>query len=245
MRILFFVSMIVLLIAGMMCFIGCSSGWITEDIYIQGIEISISESRPAQVVVTVTASHSNTCISDLEVHQERKGNIISLSGTMRVSYGGRSFSCGDMITDVQEQVSLGEFTVGEYKVIADDLELVFHIEDDESWVIGSPLIESIDTSISESVPAQVIVNVEGYFCEAGIPFLETHQKQERDTIYVQMTSKVPSRISCPLVIHSGALTDSLARGLVKHQEQVPIGEFTTGHYRVIVNDIIDKRFLIE
>ncbi len=207
MRMLFLFSVIVLLITNLISFFGCSlyedeGNLVIKDAYIVGIEISISESRPAQVMITATAFHSNTCVSSLEIHQKRSGNTISLWGEMEVIEGA---VCGDTITEVQKQVSIGEFTIGEYKVIADELELVFHIEDDESWIIRKPIIESIDFSISESVPAQVIVNVEGYFCEAGIPFLETHQRQEGDIIYIQMTSKVPSSISCPLVISTVVL----------------------------------------
>lgn len=234
MRILSFFSVVVLLITNMICLVGCSlyedDGYLViEDAYIEGIEISISESRPAQVMVTATASHRNTCVSSLEIHQTRSGNTISLWGEMEVIEG----TCGQAVTEIQKQVSIGKFTIGEYKVIAGDLEFAFHIEEDESWIIRKPIIENIDFSISESVPAQVIVNVEGHFFGAGTPFIETHQRQEGDTIYIQITSKVPSSISCRLVIHSELPLQRVPNVL----KEISIGEFMPGHYRVVVNDI--------
>ncbi len=242
MRILFLFSVVVLLITNMISFFGCSlyeddGHLVIEDAYIEGIEISISESRPAQVMVTATASHRNTCVLSLEIHQTRSGNTISLWGEMEVIEG----TCGQAVTEIQKQVSIGEFTIGEYKVIAGDLEFAFHIEDDESWIIRKPIIEDIEFLLSESRPAQVSVNVEGYFCGLGLPFFETHQRQEEDTLYIQITSKVPSSIPCPL-----GTRDFLrhAWGIGKYEKEISIGEFMPGHYRVVVNDI-EGWFFIE
>ena len=161
MRILFLFSMAILLIAGMICLVGCSRDplvnnlieapiddhrVVKEDAYIHGLELSISESRPAQVMVTATVSHRNICILDIEIYQERKENTISLWATktiQRLRTDGEVMECGQAEMSLQKQVSIGEFTVGEYKVITDDLELVFHIEEDESWVITKPPIGSI------------------------------------------------------------------------------------------------------
>ena len=240
MRMVFLLLVTVLLTISVIVFMGCSEDHIDiiEDMYIEDIEISISEDRPAQVMVTVTVYHSNTCVSLSEIHHERKGNTISIWGTQRVDGSGSDF-CGDMVTGVQDQISIGEFGIGEYKVIAGDLELVFHIEDDESWIIRDPRIESIDFSISENVPAQVILNVEGYFCQAGMPFLETRQGQEGDTIYIQITGKVPTNFYCPLTAHGHSVI-----GYQKYQNQISIGEFEAGHYRVVVNGI-QESFVIE
>lgn len=241
MRMFFLFLVITLLITSMICFVGCSSDdWIIEGMYIEGIEISISESRPAHVMITATGFHRNTCVSLHEIHHARKGNTISIWGTQRVSPGG---VCGQAVTEVQGQVSIGELAVGEYKVIASDLELIFHIEEDESWIIRSPLIKRISFSISESVPAQVIVNVEGYVCQAGIPFLETHQRQEGDTIYIQMTGKVPSSIRCPVVTHWDAIIHPLSSSFTKYQNQISIGEFTPGNYKVVINGMEGSFFI--
>ena len=239
MRMLFFLSVVVLLITNMISFFSCSPHSVIEDAYIEGVEISISETRPAQVVVTATAFYRNTCVSGLEIHQKRSGNTISLSGEMEI-IDIAGMDCGDMITDIQEQISIGEFTVGEYKVIADDLEAVFHIEDDESWVIGNPLIEDVEVLVSESAPAQVVVNVEGYVWKGCMPFLKTRQKQEGDTTYIQITGKVPGDVRCPVVINRDVLFD----GMIRYQNEISIGEFTLGHYRVIVGNI-ERWFLIE
>lgn len=239
MRADFLFLLIVLLIVSTVGFMGCSDGSTIEDLYIVGMEVSISEDRPARVTVTVIGFHPDSGAGLHEIHHQREGDTIYISGTKRVSGPGGG-DVATVVEDIHGQISLGEFGVGEYKVIADDLELVFHIEHDESWIIRSPLIESIDFSVSESVPAQVIVDVEGYFCEAAIPFIKTHQKQEGNTIYIQMTSKVRSSISCPSVVS----IDFFKGRLVKHQKQISIGEFMTGHYEVVVNDI-EKSFFVQ
>lgn len=113
-------------------------------------------------------------------------------------------------------------------------------EDDGYLVIKDAYIEGIEISISESRPAQVSV-VEGYFCGLGLPFFEMHQRQEEDTLYIQITSKVPSSIPCPL-----GTRDFLrhAWGIGKYEKEISIGEFMPGHYRVVVNDI-EGWFFIE
>ena len=244
MRMLFFLT--VLLISSMIYFVGCSDDdWVTQSIYIQSIEVSISESRPAQAVVTVTGSHPNGCVSPhAEIHHRRNGNTIYISGQKSVSHSPGGY-CEQIVTEVRGQVSISGLSVGEYNVIADDLELVFHIEDDESWIVGGPLIENIRFSISESVPAQVIVNVKGLFCQEGIPLLNIHEKQEGDTTYIQIKGKIPSSIRCPLVIHRDALMDSLWGSLTQYQYQVSIGEFTFGEYKVVINDIKEMFFISE
>ena len=224
-------SVIVLLIASMICFVGCSGDdRVIEDLGIVGIEVSISKDRPAQVMVTVAGyHHHNTCVSVHKIRHKREGNTTFIWGARSITEG----TCGDAVTAPKGQISIGKFTVGKYKVIADDLELVFHIEDDESWVVGSPAIENIDFFISESTPAHVIVNVEGYVGKGCIPFLDTHQKQEGDTIYIQITGKVPGGVHCPVVPHRYELAGNLF-GLTKYQNEVSIGEFTPGHYTVVV-----------
>ena len=248
---------IVMLITSVVCFVGCSrdsgidipidpvipDGWIIKNMFIRDIEISISESRPAQVMVTVHGgSHPNTCVAVHEVYHRREGNTIYIQATKTVP-GTDGFICGQAVTEPQKQVSIGKFAVGEYKVIADGIEQVFRIEEDESWIIrNNPFIDDFEILISESRPAQVTVNVEGNFWEACIPFLETHQKQEGDTISIQIIEKIPSGIRCPL--RKERPSTFLPHGFAEYQSQVSIGEFAAGKYIVEVNGIT-KEFVIE
>lgn len=146
MRILLLFS-IALLIVGMTCFIGCSrdsgiinvpispikddkipDGWDIVDIWGGNVEISISESRPAEVIVTVYANTNDTCISIHEVHQERMGDTIFIRATILLPSGSVVFACGDAITKVEEQVSIGKFTVGEYRVNVNGILHIFRVE---------------------------------------------------------------------------------------------------------------------
>lgn len=245
---LVFIFVIALLITSIVGFVGCSregteimnvmpikgieeppAGWHIVEMLIEDIEITISEDRPAHVMVTVTGSHSNTCVSIHEVHHQRQGNTIRIWGTKMVpdGSGDGDFACGDAVTEVKKQVSIGEFTVGAYKIIAGNLEHVFRIEDNESWTIRYPTIDKVNISISESKPAQVTVNIEGRFWEECIPFLKTHQKREGNTIYIQITGEIPSSVHCPL---PKFLEDG-----VEYKNQIPIGEFSTGTYNVVFN----------
>lgn len=146
MRILFLIS-IVLLAVGMTCFVGCSrdsgiidvpispiedneipDGWDIVDIWGGDVEISISESRPADVIVTVYATSSDTCISIHEVHQERVGDTVFICATVMLPSGSAIFACGAAVTKVEEQVSIGEFTVGEYILNVNGIEHIFRVE---------------------------------------------------------------------------------------------------------------------
>lgn len=131
----------------MTCFVGCSrdsgiidvpispiedneisDGWDIVDISGRDVEISISESRPADVIVTVYATSVDTCISIHEVDQERMGDTIFIRATILLPSGSVVFGCGDAITKVEEQVSIGKFTVGEYKVNVNGILHIFRVE---------------------------------------------------------------------------------------------------------------------
>ncbi|RKU17486.1 hypothetical protein C6501_03960 [Candidatus Poribacteria bacterium] len=261
MRQSFLLVLLVLFMTSLLCFVGCSrdsgiidipidpdipDGWVIKNMFIRDIEISISESRPAQVMVTVYGgSHPDTCVAVHEVYHKREGNIIYIQATKTVPGTDIVVTCGTAVTEPQKHVSIGEFTVGEYKVIANGIEQMFRIEEDESWIIrNSPFIDDFEILISESRPAQVTVNVEGNFWEACIPFLETHQKQEGNSISIQIIEKIPSGIRCPLRKDRPSAYLHLPRGFTGYQSQVSIGEFTAGEYTVEVNGITEV-FVIE
>ena len=260
--------LIALLTISMVCFVGCSKddlgikdiliedeeilpdGSVIEDMYIEDVGISISEDSPAQIMVTVYGSHSNGCVSVHEVHHEQQGDSIYIQATKRV--GGLGIVCTTAETEVKKQISIGEFSMfpaGEYKIIANDIEQVFRVEDGEIWITRNPLIKNFEISISKSRPAQVTVNFKGYFWEACIPFVKTHQKQEGNTIYIQIIGEIPSGIDCPLLTDRSYLRAGLSHSiqdaiLNEYQNEVSIGEFAAGKYIVKVNDIT-REFVIE
>ena len=258
MRQFFLFMTIVMLITSMVCFVGCTRDdlgikdilndrvnpdqWHFADIHFFNVDISISDNKPAEIMVTFTAgSHSNTCIFIDEIHQERNGNIISLWGTIATPKPNSGLICGAAVTEARGQVSLGtlsSFADGEYEVNGKK----FRVEDGEIWITKNPDIENIEILISESRPAQVTVNVTGYFWEACMPFLETDHKQEGDTVYIQIISEIPGGVHCPLIRYEDIKFDT--PGLTKFQNQVSIGEFAAGKYIVKVNGITNE-FVIE
>ncbi len=142
MRMSFFFLLTVLLITNMIPFVGCSRDsqiiedmfphdpeegvWVIEEMPIYNLEILISESRPAQVTVKATGEFRNTCVSVHETHQTREGNTINIQITWSREGGG--LICGQAVTEVQEEVSIGTFGVGEYTVIVNGIRQVFRIE---------------------------------------------------------------------------------------------------------------------
>lgn len=265
MRQLFLFMSIVMLITSVVCFGGCSrdsgiidipidpdipDGWVIKDMYIEDIGISISESTPAEVLVTVYGSDCCGCAAVHEVHYERRENSIYIQATKAVP--GYPVTCPTEVIDIQGQVSIGDFSTfpaGEYKIIANGIEQVIRVEDDEIWITRNPYIENFKISISENRPAQVTVNVEGYFWEACIPFIKTHQKQEGNTIYIQIIGEIQSGIDCPLLKDTSYLSAGLLHSiqdaiLNEYQNEVSIGEFAVGKYIAEVNGIT-KEFVIE
>ncbi len=259
--------LIALLTTSIVCFVGCSrddlgikdiliedeeilpDGWVIEDLYIEDVGISISEDSPAQVMVTVYGSHSHGCAFVHEVHHERQGNIIYIQATKGV--GGPGITCTTIVAELKKQVSIGAFSMfpaGEYKIIANDIEQVFRVEDDEIWITRNPFIKNFEISISKSRPAQVTVNFKGYFWEACIPFVKTHQKQEGNTIYIQIIGEIPSGIDCPLLtdityLRAGSSHSIQDAILNEYQNEVSIGEFAAGIYILKVNDITREFFV--
>lgn len=260
MRILCFFSTAILLIAGMICLVSCSRDTLVnhlieapvedhrgviedhqvvkEDAYVGILEISISESRPAQVIVTAVVSHPDTCMLGAEIYQERKENTVFLWATKTIQHltpEGLPIACGALVTSIEKQVPIGEFTVGEYTVTNGDIELGFRIEDDESWIIRNEDITNFWVLLSEGKPAQVTVNVVRSVWEECTAFRKIHQVQEGNTVTIQITTEVPSGVRCP---------SKFFEERIQVHEQFSIGTFPIGEYKVII-DGLERGFRID
>lgn len=112
----------ILILAGLVVlFIGCDylDGHKDEDMPIEvAALVSISDDRPAEVVIGAFGTHSNTCVSSgAKLYASRDGNKIHLTGKMEIplGFGG----CGDAVSAVYGEVTVKNLEVGEYIIEGD------------------------------------------------------------------------------------------------------------------------------
>ena len=109
--------------------------------------VSISDDRPAEVVIGVFGFNNDTCVnSEGKVFADRDGNKIHLTGKMEVPLGPGG--CGDAITDVYGEVTVKDLEVGEYIIVGnfknteykDNYEVGrFRIESDAAYMGVEPV----------------------------------------------------------------------------------------------------------
>ena len=224
--------------------IGCSYEddeyeYVIETMPIDYFEISVSESRPAYVTVQVKGAVSG-CETYYETRHWIEDNTINIEVTIKRLIGS-GFSCPDIVDDYHEQINIGAFANGEYIVKVEGLTHFpgrFHIEDDESWIIRELDNADLDIVISESRPAQVSVQVDGYFFQECLEFLETHHARDGNTINIKIAGKIPV---------SGNCSPKFGRGVAEsaYQAVIDIGTLTKGSYEVIINDKSGETFRID
>lgn len=254
MRISFF--LIVLLIPTIIGFVGCSRDGIVDDLVsrpepdltiadmtIRDVKILISESRPAQVTVVVTGYLS--CESHHETHQSREGDTINI----QITTGEQPNDICTMPIEYQEEIPIGTFAIGEYKLIVNGTEHGFGVEDNGHWItIQMPFIASslndgwivedmpignnFEILISESRPAQVMVKGSAWFSSTCAHLHRTHQTREEDTINIQIKWR------------TGEEGSFCGDAVIEVPVQVSVGTFGVGEYTVFVNGF-GRMFRIE
>lgn len=164
---------------------GCSfddNGSIDVEMGIIDVNVlSISDDRPAEVVIGVEGINSNTCGGSANVYYERDGDTIRVWATKSVYKGFEP--CGEAITDVYGTVTVGQLAVGEYKIMIDDQERIrFRVEDDAGYVLRKPFVENvsfvlkktdgselIDSHVDIDEMVQVLMTFTGYFDSKCVP----------------------------------------------------------------------------
>jgi inhibitor of cysteine peptidase len=104
---------------------GVDNQSIIADMPIQGIEVLLAESDPVQVTVVVTGWLPDSCTAHHKTHQERIGDTITIQIT---TIRPRDLACATVVTEYQEQVSIGTLPAGDYKVIVNDVEGEFRVD---------------------------------------------------------------------------------------------------------------------
>lgn len=249
----------ILILLGVVSFIGCGSLFSEKtDMPIDKVGIlSVSEDRPATVVIGVLGSHHNTCVGEsAKVSADRDGKTIQLTATMQVATGWDL--CGDAVTDVYGEVTIRNLHVGEYKVMSGSHELLkFRIAADAGYVKTGPIIEHVyftiktadgvevsdpRPNIETSEPVQVTMGMVGYFETKCIPHLKTHiELYDRwselgDTGYYTIDVDILGEVrivntECALMIHPSKTYLSPS-----YTAEIDLGMLSVGSFQIHVND---------
>ena len=214
--------------------------------------LSVSEDRPAEVLIGVVGPGSNRCPNlEANVDADRKGGTIRLSATMDVPTG--IVDCVAPIITVYGEVAVGNLEVGTYKVVQDDRELLhFHIAADAGYVYLGPVIECIDvsmktrdgveqvgSSVETSDPVHVTISVKGYFNSECMHYLKTHMYRDEfpgrwKIVYVDISGDVPIiNTQCALPIDP--YQNPVDSPDDAYSNVIDLGTFSAGDYKVIVN----------
>ena len=92
---------------------------------IQEIEVLLAESDPVQVTVEVSGWLPDSYTAHHETHQRREGNTITIQIT---TIRPKDTACAAVVTGYQEQVFIGTFPAGDYKVVVNGMEQEFRVD---------------------------------------------------------------------------------------------------------------------
>ena len=98
---------------------------IIADMPIAGIEVLLAASDPVQVTVEVNGWLPDSCTAHHETHQVQEGNTITIQIT---TTRPRDLACATVVTEYQENVSIGTLPAGDYTVIVNDVEQQFRLD---------------------------------------------------------------------------------------------------------------------
>lgn len=230
-------------------------GCYRDEIYYRGSTaigiVSISEDRPAEVLMSVTGL-TDGCgpIPFRNVYADRVENTIFLKATVLDDSG--HYTCLGIV-EYYGEVTVKDLEVGEYKIVANDREhLRFRIEKETAYLLLKPRVRDITVQMktSEGIelfdssfldflmettePVQVTIDVEAYFadCEIGdlskMMYIERDIEREAGDINVDISGKV---LSADCSQKAGILSGRSSR----YDAQIDLGIFAAGDYRVNVN----------
>ena len=134
---------------------------VIADMPIAEIEVLLAESDPVQVSIEVNGWLADSCTEHHGTHLTQEENSITIKIT---TIRPKDLACATVVTDYQERVSIGTLPAGDYKVVVNDVEAEFRIEeppngdsedvDNQSTIADMPIAE-IEVLLAESDPVQV------------------------------------------------------------------------------------------
>lgn len=245
------ISGIVVLTLYVVALTGCSE-YGTAGTMIEAVDIiSISEERPAKVVIGVIGWHPCVISQEAKVYADREGRTIHLSATKNAP---PRIGCRTAITHPYGEVTVGNLRAGKYKIVSDDRELLeFRIEMDAGYVVRKLNIKSVEVAaktpdggdadwvnddVVTSEPVQVMLSVSGYFnsrCEYLSKTVVTRKNffDSSPNLIVELYSERPINSDCLSVINPyGYISDDLP-----YENEIDLGPFSEGSYLVDVNSV--------
>lgn len=104
---------------------GVDNQSIIADMPISEIEVLLAESDPVQVTVEVNGWLPDSCTTHHETHQAQEGNTITIQIT---TIRPKDFACATVVTEYQEQISIGTLPAGDYTVKVNGMEQQFRVD---------------------------------------------------------------------------------------------------------------------
>lgn len=150
------ISSIIISTVFVISFMGCDylDGHKDVDMKIDAVVISsVSNDRPAEVVIGAYGAHYNTCVSGAKVYANRDGNKIYLTAKKEIPLGPGS--CGDAVGEVYGEVTVKNLEVGEY-IIMGDVPFEYY----EDYELGRLRVES-DAAYMQIKPTKMYADMHG------------------------------------------------------------------------------------
>lgn len=223
--------------------------------------VSISDDRPAEIVIGAFGTHNNTCVnSEAKVHASRDGNKIHLTAKKEVPLGPGL--CGDAVSEVYGEVTVKNLEVGEYIIegdwinreYKDNYEIGrFRIEPDASYTEIEPiklyskayrkLPTELDVILSPKVPDDGEFEDTSYHVKIVVDIVKLYRDNCYEPIYktdIERTGDVINLNIWRLVstIDSGCLLEMSPDGVFDlyygSKAEIDVGIFSPGLYTVFI-----------
>lgn len=243
---------ILLLIAG--C--GYLDGYKEEDMGMVAAHIvSISESRPAEVVIAVYGINSDTCVKSTgKLYAKQDGNKIRLTAKQEVPIGPGA--CGAAITDVYAEDTVHNLEVGEYIIVSGDYEFGrFRIEEDAAYVDveledfsliitppSSTTHEQEDISYQLKIGAEIYVYDESFYNPKGCePNIKADINRSGDLVNIELSRVVPiTESGCKIRVDGYEAMERQQNSSRKgfhppYNTEIELGTFAKGSYRLLID----------
>lgn len=237
---------------------GCGhlDGYRTEDMGVVAAHIvSISNSRPADVVIAVHGLHNNTCVKSTGMLSATlKGNEIRLNAKQEVGIGPGE--CGAAITDIYAEDTLHNMGIGEYVIMGgDNTELGrFRIDEDAAYVDADIVDYSLiimppsseaqgqdDPIFHLKLGVDINLDHEILYHNECKPNFKADIKRSEDMINIDIMRVVPiTDTGCKIRVDGYAAMErrfNPSKGIIyePYKTEIELGTFTKGAYRAVMN----------
>jgi hypothetical protein len=205
------------------------------EVEVTDMELKVGEIIPGEVVVVLRGNMPETCIRIIDVRQQVRGELITLS---LVAIRPPDVLCAQVLTpfEVTTMLSLEGLQPGSYTVRANGVEAELILgeaflsaprEDIDMLPTGNLApVDEIQVNLLESLPGQASVTIRGTMPDACTKVNSFSQQVSENTIYLRVYAERPADRMC-------------AQVLTPYQETLllNLSKVTPGEYMLDVNGI--------